>query len=148
MTKRKLISLTERMEEMVNEIMDARGYPSFSGVIHSAIAEMHSKTFPAYKGVSSRNEDAGQKVRRKKAEKDAKLEMLRQEKLLIIEELSGKLIEENNVEYCSYYTYSSKKRFSQKVTLHLLTSQLIKAQYSPSKEHVLKLQKEKKVDYK
>lgn len=145
---KKLITFTNRMYEMVEEIQSARGYPSFSAVIHASIIELHGKTFPAYKGVSSRNEDPATKVRRKMAEKDAKLDVLREEKLTIVSALEGTVVSETGgKEFCQYYTYTSRKRFAQKVPLHLLSAELVKAQYQPSKERVLSLQKAKKVDY-
>lgn len=144
---KKLITFTPRMSEMIDEIQRVKGYVSFSAVIHAAVVDLHSRTFPAYKGVSSREEDPMTKVRRKAAEKEAKKDLVREEKVSIVEELGGEVIEEHGVEYCTYYTYSGRKRFAQRVPLLLVNAELIKAQYQPNKERILKLQQEKKVDY-
>ncbi len=146
--KKRTISFTDRMDEMIEEIKSAKGYISTSAVIHAAIIELHSKAFPAYANRPlAKDEPVADKIKRKQAEKDAKAELIRQEYLRIAEALGGRVVNENGNEYCIYYTYFSKRRYEQKVPLHMLSTDLIPIQYQPSREAVEKLQKDGKTEY-
>lgn len=143
---KKLITFTSRMVEMIEEIQEAKGYMSFSAVVHAAIVEMYTKTFPAYNRPFS-GETGTDRVKRKDEEKKAKEDIVREELLAIADELGGELITENGKEVVRYFTYSKKKRYAQEVSLALLSQDLLKTQYAPDKATVLRLQKEGKVDY-
>jgi len=142
---RKQLYFTPRLNEMVLEIQDDKGYPSFSAVVHQSIIDHHHRCFPAY---TNRDKSAEVTVQRKQDKRDA-LEKLEREKLAsICTVLGGKIKDENGTDYCIYHTYAHKKRYEQKVPVDQLTEDLSKNQYSPSKTKVESLQKAGKVDYK
>ena len=140
------LSVTPRLLEMIEEIQKNKGYPTYVGVIHSAIIELHAKTFPAYMQ-RLKEETPEEKVSRKEAEKKAKEEFAKRELLEIAQQLEGEVVQDGEYEYCKYYTYAGPHRYEQKVPLRMLSSDLIKTQYQPSKEYVKKLQEDKKVNY-
>lgn len=145
--KRYGIAFTPRMVEMVNEIMNNRGLMSFSAAVHFAVAELYKKDNPAYVALRT-NETPADRMLRKKQEKEAKEDMARADQLAILEALGGQLINKEGSEVAVYFTYSGKKRFEQDVSLSMLTTDLVKTQYQPSRERVEQLQAEGKVDYK
>lgn len=140
------IVFTERMVEMVNEIKENRGLMSFSAAVHFAIAELHKRDNPAYVHLRT-NESPADRVARKKQEKEAKEDMARADQLAILEALGGELVVKEGSEVATYYNYSGKKRFLQEVSLSMLTTDLIKTQYQPSRERVEQLQAEGKTEY-
>lgn len=143
----KLIKFNDRHEEMIAKLRDEFGYPSFSSVVHQAVVDMYKKNFPSYmmdKRVEEKPED---RMKRRADEKKAKEDIAKAELTKIAAELGGAITTESGKDFCVYFTYTNKKRFEQKVPLTLLSTDLVKTQYFPSKEAVLKLQKEKKVDY-
>jgi len=144
--ERKSISFTERMLGMIDEIQDAKGYVSFSDVIHQSIVDMHSKTFPAYVQTKRDSSPAGI-VKRKDEMKKIKEEQVKEEFLSISASLGGEIIVKGENEFCRYYTYTGKQRYLQEIPLNTLTSDLIKNQFYPNKEKVEKLQQEGKTEY-
>lgn len=144
---KKVISFTDRLTEMVEEIQEAKGYTTFTSVVHQAIIDLHTRTFPAYLKSPKAAESPEDRVRRKAEEKKAKEEGVREEKLEIAKALKGKVVSEAGNEFCVYYTYTGKKRYEQKIPLMLLTTDVLKNQYHPSKEKVEQYQKEGKTDY-
>jgi hypothetical protein len=147
MASKKLITFTDRLVDMVQELENHKGFPSFSAVVHSAIIEMHSKTFPGYIRPLAKDENPADRLKRKQRDNDVKKEMVRADMLAIVEQLGGKVAVEAGKEFCVYFTYAGKKRFEQKVPIEMLSSDLVKTQYQPTREKVEQLQKEGKVDY-
>ena len=143
---KKLLTFTPRMAEMVEEIKGAKGYVSFSAVVHAAIIELYTKTFPNYMRPLVKDEDPASRLRRKAAIKEARAELFREDQLEIVKELGGTVVEDGGKEYCAYFTYSGAKRFEQKIPLQFLTNELMKSQYQPSRERVERLQREGKTD--
>lgn len=143
---KKLITFTQRMIEMVEEIRVAKGYVSFSAVVHAAVVEMHTKTFPNYMR-PMKEDDPAARVRRKAMEKEAREDMVREEHLEVARQLGATIVTEGGKEFAVYYNYVQSKRYEQKVPIQLLSTDLLKAQYQPSREKVEQLQRDKKVDY-
>ncbi|MCR4323038.1 MAG: hypothetical protein NUV61_03035 [Candidatus Azambacteria bacterium] len=146
--KRVSFILTDRLEEMAQELINARGYSTITSLIHSAIIDMHTSAFPVYlRKIALRDEDPADRVRRKQEEKDAKRDMVLEEVRDIAFKLGGTITSNGEKETCTYFTYIGKKRFEQIIPISFLSEDLLKTQYSPNKEKVLQLQKEGKVDY-
>lgn len=145
--KRKLIAFSDRQLEMVDEVKSVKGYPSFSSVIHAAVVELHTRTFPNYMRPLARDESPAEKVARKTGEKKAKEAIAKEAQMEILRQLDGSLVVEQGNEFALYFTYTGKKRFEQKVPLSLLSTDMVRTQYQPSRERVEELQKEGKVDY-
>lgn len=144
--ERKSISFTGRMLEMIDEIKSSKGYVSLSSVVQQAVVQMHSKTFPTY--VIPRKDNSPEaRLERKDEMKRLKEEKALEKQIGICEDLGGKVSEKADGFVCTYFTYTGKKRFRQDVPLAMVSNDLIKIQYHPSKEKVLKLQEEGKVDY-
>lgn len=134
------------MVAMVEGIKKKNALPSFSAAIHFAVASMHAKDNPAYITLKA-NESPEERVRRKKEERTAKEDIVREEQLDILKQLDGKLVEKEGAEVCVYFTYSGKKRFEQTVSLNMLSTDLVKTQYQPNRAKVEQLQREGKTDY-
>lgn len=144
---KKVISFTDKMNQMVEEIKAERGYMSFSSVIHQAIVDMHKGIFyvPAY-AQPRKDSNPKNRVERKQAEKEAKQEMMREEKTETCRHLGGEIIEKvGGAKVCKYFTYYHTKKYQQEVSIDMLTEDLIKTQYEPSKERVEQLITEGKV---
>ena len=144
---KKLINLNGRSLEMAEDLMRIKGFMGLGEVVRYTISEAHAKTFPAY--TTGQKLTPEQKLEQKQAMKKAKEAQVEQEYLEIAELLGGKV--ETNPETgnktCVYYTYSLSKRYQQRVPLAMLSKDMLKNQYQPSKEKVLQLQKDKKVNY-
>lgn len=149
MSKRKTLNLNDRMCEMIKEMKEARGYPNDSAVIYAAIIDMHTREFPPYKKPSvSEPTTPEDKVRQKQQEAEVRERMEREQQVSICEELGGEVFEDaTGHSYCRYFTYAGKKRYEQEVSIDQLTEDLVKVQYQPDKETVLRLQEEGKTSY-
>ncbi len=139
--------LTTRLEEMVEDLIKAKGYATFSSLLHSAIMDLHSKTFPVYLRTLARDEDTESRIKRKMDDKEVRKNFVLNERKEIAEKLGGNIITNGDKEVCVYYTYSGKKRFEQIIPLSLMSEDLLKTQYQPSKEKVMQLIRDKKVEY-
>ena len=53
--KRLIISVNQKMMDMIEDLMEANGLSTKTESVRQAIAFHHSKTFPAYKQVPGRN---------------------------------------------------------------------------------------------
>lgn len=144
---RKYVDFNPRMVEMMDEIAEATGQTMTSAIIRQAIIEMHRKhTMYKAGGTKMTAEGAAQ---RKEDLKKAREGILLKGKENICTELGGSVsMTEAGNKVCNYYTYSYGQRFAQALSLTLLTTDMLKTQYDPSKEKILQLQKEGKVDYK
>ncbi len=143
----KLIKFNDRLIEMVEELKLEKGYPSFSAVVVASIIDLHTKTFPSYARSPKKNETPEEQVNRLEEGKKARINQLRKAQLEIAEKLGGTVsTETGGNEVCTYYTYTGKKRYQNKVSLSQLSPDLLNTQYSPSREVVEKLQKEGKTE--
>ena len=143
---RKSILFKEEMVEMIKKIQNKNALPSFTAAIHFAVAAMYAKDNPAYMALKV-NESPMERAQRKAQEKKAKEEIIRAEQIGILKSLGGELVVKEGRDTARYYTYSGRKRFMQEVSLSMLSEDLVKTQYQPSKAKVEELQKEGKVDY-
>ncbi len=143
--KKKVISFTSRMVEMVDEIREEKGYMSFSSVVHQAIVDMHKSLFPAY-AYPRKDNSPEAKIKRKREEKEAKEADALQEKEHICRELDGEIVEQaGGGKVCKYFTYYHTKKYPQTVPMEMVSVDLVKTQYEPDKKRVMKLIKEGKV---
>ncbi len=142
---RKTIAFTERQEEMIKELQEKRGFPTFTSAVHYCVAETHEKNFKDYaqRAKMSPEEKAESDVKKDEAKLNREIE--KQKK--IAETLGGKVFAEGGALYCEYFTYSKTSRYTQKMPLLNLTEELIANQYFPSKEVVEEYQKQGKTDY-
>lgn len=140
---KKAMSFTDRMGEMVEELQNKLGLMSFSGVVHFAITELYRKEFPAYKETASPEERLKTKKMQKAMQEEEAMDEFRE----LAKALDGRIVVEGGKEFCVYYNYTGRTRFEQKVPLNMLSSDLVKTQYQPSREKVEQYQKEGKTDY-
>lgn len=148
-SKRHSFYAKPRITEMVDEMQQQLGYPTFTSVVTSAIIEKYRKTFPGYvskvridpkSGAPERNLSHNE---RRGAKKNKERERL----IGICESLEGKLSKEGETDICIFYKYSKKNRYEVKMNLFNLHSDLQDQQYYPDRETVEKLQDEGKVNY-
>jgi len=144
--KRKMLYLNERHMEMLNDIKAEKGYKQDTMVFYQALIDMHAKMFPAY-ARTRELESPTEKVNRKEEEKKAKEDIVKSELLAIAQQLGGEIIDKGGKEFVKYFNYSGKKRFEQLVPLTMMSTDLVKIQYQPSRERVEQLQKEGKTEY-
>lgn len=137
--KKKLITLTPRMEQMISEIKDEMGYLSDGAVIQQAIIALHSKIFPAY--------TASPRKRAVEEETVTATESKLQRYYDLAKQLDGEVYDKNGETMVRYYTYIHKERYEQNLPLESLTPELLGMQYSPTKELVKKLQNDGKCKY-
>jgi len=142
MSKR-LLTLTDTMDKMITEIMNKKGYPSISSVIHQGVIDLHTKIFPAYVMEKKKKITPEQKFLKDKEDKDERERLIKAEKKDICRELGGKVRDG----MCIYFTYINGKRYQQENALLHLSKEIITTQYQPSKEKVMRLREEGKVNY-
>lgn len=142
----KTIRFASKMEEDIKQMMEEKGYISFSAVVHHAVMELYRSYYPAYTTAKKDNSPKG-RMKRIQDEREAKIELEYEKLAGICEDLGGDTEIKGGNEYCVYYTYSGKKRHQQEIPVNMLSEDLIKTQYSPSREKVEQLQRDKKVDY-
>lgn len=136
------VGFTERHREMINEIMSAKGYPSLAAVVQQAVIEMHGNVFKDYvMAKKARAEQPAEAPGIKKSQQTDKLTG-------IAKKLGGTVFEKGGVMMVKYFTYNRKNRYEQETPLDTMSEIMVEKQYFPSKEAVLKLQKEGKVNYK
>ena len=141
-----MLTLTDDMQMMVEELRKKKGFPTDTMVFYNALADMHRKEFPAYAGNSVRSPQ--DKARTKQKENEAKQELMLETKRIIVEQLGGKIVKaEGGAEIANYFTYSGRKRYEQETPLHLITEDLLMSQYSPDRPTVERLHKDKKTDW-
>lgn len=139
------VGFTEKHREMIVEIMTAKGYPSLASVVQQAVVEMHSSIFKDYimaKRSRAEQPDTGMgAVAIKKSQQTDNLTN-------IAKKLGGKITEKGGVMMVKYFTYNRKNRYEQETPLDTMSDIMVEKQYFPSKDEVLKYQKEGKVNYK
>lgn len=146
---RKVFNVSPRMEEMLQEIRESKGFMTDTATLHYCIATAHSKAFPNYVVPQGKKETPMEKLQRQALVKEAKEEMVLNEYRDILKQLGGhEETNESGKNVAVYYTYAHKKRYEQRVPLYMLSTDLLKNQYSPDRATVEKLQREKKTDYK
>lgn len=146
---KKLLTFTPVVWEMIERIKNEKGYASSSAVVYQAVINMHDKIFVPYANRSvGKNMTAEEKIRKEEEEKEARSKVDLEKKVAICQTLGGQTVKQNDGSLlCKYFTYSFSKRYLQEIPVNLLTDDLIRNQYAPSKKDVLKLQENKKVEY-
>lgn len=140
-----LVSLTDRHDEMLAELIAEKGYVNAQDVLRSGLVAMHTKMFPIYAKGTKSPETPEDKLKRKDAEKVAKENHAKKEYLEILEELGGTLEvdKKSGKEVAVYYTYNYDKKYEQRVPILMLSRDLIATQYAPSRKVVEKMLKGK-----
>lgn len=140
-----MLQTTDRLDEMIQELMDEKGYAYKSQVLMEAVIQMHTKAFPAY---SRREVSPEERAARKASEKESEDMIVMNKRIAIAEKLGGKVSKSSSGNVlCSYYKYSGRKRYEQSVPISAIDETLLDSQYSPSKEAVQALQDKGEVDY-
>lgn len=139
---KKLLTFTQRMDEMIKEIQQIRGLPTSSATIYYCIAETHSKAAPAYARPMVK-ETAEERLKQKQAEKKAKEDLVIAEQTLLCQQLGGSVQDRDGFPYCVYNTYFYDKENQQEVPLKMVSEDMLKNQFAPSREIVLKKLEEK-----
>lgn len=138
--QRTIVFSTETYD-MLMQIQKGIGQKTLTGVFAHIVYETHRRMFPAY--------IAAKVPRETKAEREAGERLSAEEvQLDIAKRLDGKITEEGGTKVCTYYTYAMRDRYDQKFSLSLLTEDMVRNQYQPSREVVERLIKEKKVRWK
>jgi hypothetical protein len=142
MAKKLPISLGDETEAMLVDIQARAGLKSLNGAVNFCIFEAHRGLFPAYmktqrKGLSRTRAERREENRTQEEE----------DQHAICEELGGKIEGEGPSKVCIYHTYQLRKRYEQRVSLGMLNDEMIRHQYDPSKEQVLKLKEAGKCDW-
>lgn len=133
------------MLEMIEELQEKRGLPTFTAVIHFCVSDTHERNFKDYAQRAKMSPEDKAEADARKDEHKLNREIEKCKK--IAEQLGGKVFPEGGALYCEYYTYSKSSRWLQKMPLLNLTEELLANQYFPSKEVVEQYQKDGKVDY-
>lgn len=141
--KRLVMIRTGRFDEMVDEIKKKRGYQYTPQVVSEAVALLHAKMFPAYTMPTAKIKDPEEAEIARKELHEHEQKVQEENYIGICQELGGKI----DGTHCIYYKYGGKFRYEQKVPLKMLTPDLVRAQYSPSKEKVEALHKEGKTKW-
>lgn len=135
------IGFTERHRELIEEIMVSKGYPSITSVIQQAVIQMHATLFKDY--VMAKKSRADQPTEAPGTKKSQQTDSF----MSIADNLGGSVTEKGGVLMVKYYTYNRKNRYEQEVPLSTMSDIMLEKQYFPSKEEVISLQKEGKVNY-
>lgn len=123
---RRMIVFPGPMMRMIDVICKRRGTTNFSEAVKYCVSETFYRPKPAERKIADH---------------------FKIDNLPICDELGGEVVSKNNKQMCQYYTYFNKKRFLNEVSVDALSDDMIKNQYQPSKEKVMKLQMAGKVDY-
>ena len=138
------VGFTERHREMINQIMESKGYPSLTSVVQQAVVEMYENTFKDY--VMAKKSRAEQPDEGKTASEIKKSNQT--DKLMAIaKQLDGEVTEKGGVLMVKYFTYNRKNRYEQETPLETMSEVMVEKQYFPSKEEVEKYQSEGNVNY-
>lgn len=146
MNIKKTLVFSKRLVEMIEELQSKRGFLSFSATVHSCIAEVYSRAFPAY-SIGITKETPEEKLQRKEKEKEAKINMEKDKLREIVRQLGGQTVIDKGTEFAVYYTYAGKKRYEQKTPLTMISSDILRTQYQPNRETVERYQAEGKSEY-
>ena len=143
---KKTLTFSERMVEMVREIKDLKGYPTFSSVIHQSIIELHTKLKPAYIRENVPLKTAEEKARAKHDIKEAELQIVIDEQIKLCKKLGGTVVDDaaGGELRCHYSTYNFKAIYEQNIPLSMLSEDMLANQYHPSKQRVEDLLAKKK----
>lgn len=135
---------TERLNDMMRELREERGYSTDTQVVYEGINELYRKTFPAYLKNSPKSDLTPEnKAKVKVQEKKINEELKREEQKEICYLLEGEVKGDS----CVYYKYSGRKRFENSIPLSMLNEGMVKTQYSPNREKVEQIQAEGKAEY-
>jgi len=141
-TKRILVALGGNAELMLQEIMKRTSSPSMSAAINLAIFEAHRSFFPAYmqKGTKGLGSSRAARLHDERKEEEA-------EQIGICKSLEGSIEGQGENKVCTYFTYNLRKRYQQRMSLGVLTVEMVAGQYQPNKEVVMKLKEAGKCDW-
>jgi len=166
MSDKKIIRTIIRIEEgsrphqMLEELMEEKGYRNAPYIFLDALSVAHRKTFPmsyySTKGIRSgltdeeTEEDAAElKAKRRKRKEEAAQKLAHARAVKMAEQLDDAVIyqDRNNVWRVRFFVYSDKNRYERIVPLESITEDTIKNQYYPSKQAVEDLWAKGNVNY-
>ncbi len=142
--KIKAINFNERQLDMADEIMQEKGLPSFTAVIHFALAQCHGKIKPAYLSIGKRNQTPEErakfsvdvKLAKKKHTEDIKFTA---KKKICEDVLGGEVFKDaSGGNSCRYFVYDIEKDEEQILPLDMVNEGYHKHQFFPDKETVMK----------
>ena len=145
----KTFSFEQEFIDLLERLTKQKYCTSITSLIIQAVTELDRKTNPAYKDVfTNKNLSTDEKVEQATKLSEAKKQKKEEKFLEIAKALEGDVYEADGGEKrVTYYTYFENYRDMQDVPLESLSADLITDQYLPSKEDVLRRQKEKKTNY-
>lgn len=149
MTKKQKVLLHVPLEmiEMVNKIKEKKVFISNSAVWFQALREYNDAVFKDYlEEKRSRSEKKTltpmDRVKRKEDEKEAKKQLIIDKKLDIVKRLGGRVVDYGrNNRTAQWYTYHSRGKDMQEMSLELLTEDLVDNQFHGERAEIEKYQK-------
>lgn len=148
---RRTIVITERMNEMAEEIAKQKGLTTFTAVVETAISLLHSKTID-YKVLATKNPSTGLspeelarvKVQKKNDEKKAEQDMKDEHKAKICERMLFGKVETDTVghKYCVFSVHNKFESKESKVPLSQADPVIARSVFMPDKATVLKARPE------
>lgn len=132
--------VTEKMKEMIGEIMEKSALPTISDVVKVAILNLHQKTFKDYvenrpSGKLSVEEKVDYELKRQEIKKKKQDDKQKE----ICQRMNGKLETSGNGFTCRFFNYSRHGKHEQSMPIDYLTEELVGLQYQPSKEKLQEL---------
>lgn len=139
-TTRITFNVSEKMKEMINDLIEKTGLMTQTHVINSALLLFHQKTFKDY----IENRPSGKLSVEEKVDYELQRQEIKKKKQddkgkAICQKLSGKLETSGNGYVCRYFNYSRHGKHEQALPLDHLTEELVELQYQPSKEKLKEL---------
>ena len=98
---RKNITLSERSIEMIQEIIDVKGYSSLSAVLHQGVTELHARVFPSYMRTAKEVKTPAEKAREKQDFRQAEIDIVMEKQADICTALGGTVTDgEDGIKLC------------------------------------------------
>lgn len=138
-TIRRTIVITERMNEMAEEIAKHKGLTTFTAVVENGISLLHSKTID-YKVLKTTNPSTGLsptelarvKVQKKKDEEQAEKDLKEEEKIRACEDLMlGEVEVDGPYKYCKFKVHSRFESKQSKVPLSQAGPEVARSVFIP-----------------
>ena len=146
----KAFAFSDEFMQVLERAKQSSRHTSYTAVIIQAVMDLDRKLNPLYRGaMMTRNLSAEEKAEKQVQIAEAREKTLHDKKMTLVAMLGGEVevYEEGEEKRVQYYKYDRNYRDLQDIPLDMLTEELVAEQYVPSKEDVLKRQKEGKVKY-
>jgi hypothetical protein len=145
----KTFRFTPEFMEIMEAAKEATGHTNLTAVIIQAVGMLNRKENPLYKNLAlARSMSPEDKVKRSEEIQEIKERSRRERQVKICEELGGETYDGSDGDvWVKYYKYFENYRERVDLPLNDLSAEMIKDQYFPDKEDVLRRQKEGKTKY-